>query len=278
MKNSILRLKRKMKPFLALLEIKFKVFDNKRFCFYCEKERTFLVNKSIILKIYASCSKCGINLRNNAVLEVLKEHLKDKDLSNISIYNTASLGYIHNYLEKKKLEFKKYVFSDYKEGVKSGDFINGIRNENLENLSFKDQEFDIVISEEVFEHIENYKKAFKEIARILKTGGVHIFTIPFHENNETQERVINGEHVYGLVLHGDYLRESIPVITDFGYNIVDIIKKETGMETKIIYKDRFFKKEEITWIYNEEYKKYLEHEKEVLKYFKYNNIVLISKK
>jgi len=46
------------------------------------------------------------------------------------------------------------------------------------NLPFKDDFFDLVAGFEVIEHIENDKKAFSEIARVLKPSGFFIFTVP----------------------------------------------------------------------------------------------------
>lgn len=47
-----------------------------------------------------------------------------------------------------------------------------------DNLPFKDNFFDLVVSAWVLEHLKNPKKAFKEIYRILKPGGKVIFLTP----------------------------------------------------------------------------------------------------
>jgi SAM-dependent methyltransferase len=51
-------------------------------------------------------------------------------------------------------------------------------NQTLENLMFPDNCFDIVISSDVMEHVRLDDKAHKEIARVLKSQGVYIFTVP----------------------------------------------------------------------------------------------------
>ena len=66
---------------------------------------------------------------------------------------------------------------------KSAGIIKGIRHEDIENLSFPDDEFDLIVSSDVFEHVPNPSKAFAECARVLKKGGVMLTTIPFHSDN-----------------------------------------------------------------------------------------------
>lgn len=47
-----------------------------------------------------------------------------------------------------------------------------IRRMNAEDLTFREEAFDVVISIAVFEHIQNVPKAVSEIHRVLKPGGV----------------------------------------------------------------------------------------------------------
>lgn len=53
-------------------------------------------------------------------------------------------------------------------------------HQDLEQLSFADNEFDIVVSSEVLEHVSDYNKCFKEIHRVLKEGGVMLYYVPFY--------------------------------------------------------------------------------------------------
>jgi SAM-dependent methyltransferase len=76
---------------------------------------------------------------------------------------------------------KHYSFSHYLPGVQCGTEKDGVRCENLESLSFPDHTFDIFITQDVFEHIFNPELAAKEIMRVLKPGGIHIFTAPKHK-------------------------------------------------------------------------------------------------
>lgn len=49
---------------------------------------------------------------------------------------------------------------------------------DLKKLPFKDRTFDYLICSDVLEHIKNDKKAFSEMARVLKKQGILIITVP----------------------------------------------------------------------------------------------------
>ncbi len=54
--------------------------------------------------------------------------------------------------------------------------------ENAENLSFKDNSFDLVYSYGVLHHTKNPKNAFQEVYRVLKTDGKAILML-YHKNS-----------------------------------------------------------------------------------------------
>ena len=55
---------------------------------------------------------------------------------------------------------------------------NNVTNQNLENLTFEDEVFDIFITQYVFEHINEPSRFLIEIDRVLKSERIHIFTLP----------------------------------------------------------------------------------------------------
>jgi ubiquinone/menaquinone biosynthesis C-methylase UbiE len=78
-----------------------------------------------------------------------------------------------------------------------GDQKNGIRCENLEQLTFPDETFDIFITQDVFEHIFDIEKASNEIMRVLKAPGIHIFTAPKHK--ELKKTIPRAESINGQI-------------------------------------------------------------------------------
>jgi ubiquinone/menaquinone biosynthesis C-methylase UbiE len=51
-------------------------------------------------------------------------------------------------------------------------------NLNLESLPYPDDEFDLVTSSEVVEHLENYRALLREAFRVTACGGILIVTTP----------------------------------------------------------------------------------------------------
>lgn len=54
----------------------------------------------------------------------------------------------------------------------------GVINQNLECLTFPDASLDIVITSDVMEHVRLDDRAHCEIYRVLKPGGIYLFTVP----------------------------------------------------------------------------------------------------
>lgn len=135
-----------------------------------------------------------------------------------------------------------YTSTHYFPLSQKGSIVNGFRNENLEDQTFNDEGFDLVITQDVMEHVYNPEKAFSEIARTLKPGGAHIFTVPLvNKHKPTQvwatrgadnRPVFNFEPEY----HGNPVDpDGSPVTMHWGYDIVNFIRESCGMETSIEY-------------------------------------------
>jgi len=128
------------------------------------------------------------------------------------------------------------TYSDYFEGCSSGERRDGVLCQNVERLSFLDGSFDLVVSEDVFEHVADYRQGFREIARVLAPGGHHVFTLPFEFTAHTISRFEKrGEEyvaVHPLYTHADPGRGPIPVFTHFGFDLFAFLD-EIGMEASL---------------------------------------------
>ena len=103
-----------------------------------------------------------------------------------------------------------------------------VRHEDLRKLSFGDNSLDLIISTEIFEHIPGPYDAFREVHRVLKPSGMHIFTVPFVADSlkdEMHAELVEGGEVKWLndgepLYHVDGVRpEGIPVFQIFGQEV-----------------------------------------------------------
>ena len=62
-------------------------------------------------------------------------------------------------------------------------------NQNLERLTFADASFDIVLTSDVIEHVRLEQRAHEEVRRVLKSGGIYLFTAPHFRDRTTIDRV-----------------------------------------------------------------------------------------
>ena len=201
------------------------------------------------------CKKCGSISRNRHVAKVILElypidsalkslrHFSLK--TTITILNTCASLSIHDSLNSAK----NYQVSEFIDGVKPGEVHQGVTCQDLNNLTYDDNSFDLIITEDVMEHVSDPRKAFKEIGRVLKPNGYHVATIPvFWDQPRSLTRAVflDGtlRHLMPPIHHGDpYRPEGSLVFIDFGADIVDEYCSYTGKtETIWSYGDTFDEK------------------------------------
>ena len=262
-------------------------------CFICGNSK-FIAKKGTTIR-EAVCEVCGASKRNSdvalAILKVLGFHenctLREitNYLEHLHIYEAQASGAIHDVLSI----LPNYVCSEYFDDIEPGKLHpSGVRSESLQNLSFPDNSFDLIITQEVLEHVADPEKAFKEIYRGLKPNGSHIFTVPIHEGRDTTKRakVENRKIICILppVHHGDPIREQGSLVfTDFGDDLVEHLNS-MDMPTGIITRSDFYDPNQIPFIVDDEsYNKYIKAKNSgdfnnLLRFLLYNDIVFVTKK
>lgn len=212
--------------------------SNKGYCVICESETVFS-EYGKWLRDYYVCGKCMSIPRQRAIISAIK--LFVPCWKELQIHESSPDGCSSDFLSRY---CKNYSFSQFFEGKCCGSLINGIRCEDLEKLTFDDSSFDLIVTQDVFEHIMRPDLAFKEIARVLKPQGTHIFTVPWNPLIKTEKRVeiVNGKEV--LIKEAIYHKNPVDVkgsiVTyDWGIDMAEYIFEKSGMYT-IIYlnKDR----------------------------------------
>ena len=103
-----------------------------------------------------------------------------------------------------------------------GSIHNGVRCENLEQLTFDDETFDIFVTQDVLEHVFHPDRAMREIMRVVKPGGAHVFTTPKHKGlRATAQRArLDHDRIVHLMdeqYHGNPIGDGRALVTwDYG--------------------------------------------------------------
>ena len=134
--------------------------------------------------------------------------------------------------QKLKSEATLYSYSHHEPGITSGQVIDGDVYQDLESVTFSDESFDLVITQEVLEHLFKPELALREISRVLRPGGAHIFTVPVFKNRPTLVRASVSPAGIDYLLPPDHHGTSL-VVREWGEDLVDLVANATGLQTEI---------------------------------------------
>jgi SAM-dependent methyltransferase len=171
-----------------------------RRCRCCGKMTVFLANGTGSEAV--CCLFCGANLR----YELLRECIKDLpgDLTEKEILELDPHSPLRPFLSVARNYHPSFYLDDCESGFVRAD---GAQREDIQSLSFEDASLDLIVSSDVLEHVPDLHKAFAETARVLKLGGMHLFTVPPREVTRRRAEIIDGaiKHYETPEYHGDPL-------------------------------------------------------------------------
>lgn len=140
-----------------------------------------------------------------------------------------------------------YTPTQYAPDVEEGSFhpTERWRCENLERQTFPDASFDLVVTQDVLEHLFDPDAAFREIARTLKSGGAHIATTPLVFGASRPTIQCASLDSYGTIIHHrppDYHQNPVDpngslVTFWWGYDIVDRIDAAAPFRTMLFLQE-----------------------------------------
>ena len=217
------------------------VFKKRGFCPICEKNVLFSASREWF-RDFLLCSDCGSIPRERALMHIVKSYYPN--YKSLKIHETSPSN--RGASPKLKRECSSYSASQYYPELTLGQLNpkHGFRNEDIEHMTFPDQSFDLFISQDVMEHIFEPERAFKEISRVLKTGGAHIFTVPLINKEKSSARWASRkksgeiEYHHKPEYHGNPIDVRGALVTmHWGYDIAEFIHKEAGTPTTIVMID-----------------------------------------
>lgn len=163
------------------------------------------------------CVVCRSTLLHRAMGLVLAEMQFPKS---VSVYELSARGALVRYLKRR---YSQLTLSEYFDDVSPGDFKDGVQCQDVQNLTHHDGSFDVVTSTEVFEHVPDDLRGFREVYRVLRNAGSFIFTVPLFDAEHTVERAyLKGPaivHVLPPEYHRDRIRGRALAFRHYGRDI-----------------------------------------------------------
>ena len=206
-------------------------------CPICGKETTFRAENDWF-RDHLLCNSCegGSIPRERATMHVLEREYPLWRQARIHESSPLFRGISLLLLRECPGYLPTYCFP----GVTLGATHNKFRCEDIENQTFADESFDIVISQDVMEHIFEPERAYREIWRTLRPGGLYIHTTPMNKDMVTSkrcaERLSDGSirHLTEPSYHGNPIDEAGSLVTFlWGYDLPDLITKWAPFDVEV---------------------------------------------
>ena len=208
-------------------------------CTVCGKLDQFRVNPAVpSIRENYRCSHCAASLRYREQARVILDFysrresvsisalVEEDEFSELRIYEPGLIGPFRKYLSTLQHYVKSYLWCH----IPPGTFHNGIQCQDIMRLTYSDNSFDLVITSDIFEHVRRPFMGFQEVNRVLKPGGMHVFTIPVQHPLRTRTvfRVdTSGDQDILLMpphYHGASEGPQSLVYTDFGSDLQSLLK------------------------------------------------------
>jgi hypothetical protein len=215
-------------------------FEIEGYCPVCESKSTFRAERDdpIDERWYAHwfrgalrCEKCRSAPRERALADTLNRLAPD--WRKLALHESSPSGILSTKLAR---ECPGYVETQFDPAGVPGTKPPGKRwrNENLENQTFGDGVFDIVITQDVFEHLFRPGQAAREIARTLKLGGLALMTVPVmlvQGQSRRRSSLIDGKVVHHLPeqYHGNPMGGGSLVTVDWSHDIGAYLSHHSGL-------------------------------------------------
>lgn len=214
------------------------VFSCSGRCPTCDHEARFDAYDPWFRDFFA-CTRCGSIPRERALMLTIERWFPKWRQAVIHESSPCARGAS----ARLARECARYVGSQWFPQAPTGEQVSGMRNENLERLSFPDESIDLHVTQDVFEHVLDPEAAFREVARTLRPGGMHVFTVPIvnkHLPTSVRARMEGGalRHLAPEQYHGNPVGDGRALVTvDWGYDICELIHRSCGLYTHMIQID-----------------------------------------
>lgn len=192
------------------------------FCDVCDEETAFIIDNVWTTHTEGlACEKCNTVSRCRNLYRVIKNAYK----TGMKVYISEQVTDFYRYTRRL---IPDIIGSEFMPAAQNG--MEHVRHEDATHLTFPDKSLDMYVSNDVFEHVFDYQKAFTEAARVLTDEGILIFHIPFYYREKTTVRAQLMEdgtvkYLADPIYHGNPLSADGALwVNDFGWDIFEILE------------------------------------------------------
>jgi SAM-dependent methyltransferase len=169
------------------------------------------------------CLQCGSVPRHRALAKVVQE--LHPDLGTLRVHESSPSACSARWLNPRCAD---YTGSYYVPGKRPLARLGVFYNVDLGDQRFPDASFDLVITQDVLEHLPAPQRALREMERTLRPGGQHVFTVPRTPDALTRTRAERRHeawvHRLPAVYHQDpSTRQGSLVVTDWGSDLESLV-------------------------------------------------------
>ena len=181
------------------------------------------------------CVRCRASVTSMAIASVLRKLLPNWE--DKKIYELSSRGPFFRFLHKRASHL---TYSEYFDDVTPGAYEGRVQCQDVQELTYANESFDLCTCTEVLEHVPDDLKAFREIYRVLRPGSVFLFTVPLSDRKQTTERARLHEgkliHLESAEYHDDHIRGVGAVLCyrNYGLDLVEKLSQANFKNTEII--------------------------------------------
>ena len=209
-------------------------------CWVCGAVGRFRRRRTALSETYR-CPACNASLRYQgqarAIVRSYARHgsrtiaelVDEPEFRELNILEPAGARVLRRYFRR----VAGYVRTVYDPAAKPGEVRDDERYEDLMQLTFASESIDLVVTSDVFEHVRHPDRAFAEVFRVLRSGGMHIFSIPVRwpMRPRTIPRVdVTGADDVPLLRPVFHHSENNVVYNDFGADLLELLD-EIGFVT-----------------------------------------------
>ena len=200
-------------------------------CPYCGPSALVRLRRD---EIGIRCVRCGASSVHLAIGAALRELVGA--LSGTDACELSARGPLARHLRRHA---RSVALSEFFADVAVGSARAGVRCEDVQRLSYPDASFDLVTHTEVMEHVPDDALAYAELRRVLRPGGLMLFTVPLHGAIETVERAYRRdgaiEHRLVPAYHGDPLHDGAQILVyrDYGRDILDRLTRAGFVDARL---------------------------------------------